>query len=326
MGSLFALIVVVAGNVSLGQLQIRSDVACPTADSVGASLQPLIGAGQAAAATLSVARGPSSFEVRLVDVGGALVAQRSWPFDVPCAATTEAIAVVAATWLGELPPVSREIAPPSAKPPPLSTGLVLETVAAPPPTRSSRQWAVVVGAGVASPIAAPDSGVVSWPVAALKVAGEVGGTGEVAPFGGLGFVIDLPRDHELDAPTSSNDGTAHDGAYSWYRWAVEPMGGVTVRTGRIAFTTSAGLSLGRITAHGTNAVYTPNYQYFDGGVIAEVRARVALDVAAQRIGLWAAFRGRAAIDDKGLASLGPLGPGSRFEAGLIVGGDYSWPR
>ncbi len=76
MSSLFALILIVAGDVTFGRLQIQSDAPCPTATDLSASLHQLLGAELSAPSTLSVSPRDASLEVRLTDRNGAQFIER----------------------------------------------------------------------------------------------------------------------------------------------------------------------------------------------------------------------------------------------------------
>ncbi len=141
MRSVCAPSLVVAGNVFFGHLQIQSDVACPTADDVSASLHRLLGAELSAAAALSVSRGPAALEVRLTDRDGATLNERALPDTGDCAADAQAIAVLTAAWAAELPPVRQALlAPPPTRPP------------GDTPATAPSRFTLRLGTGVASPI------------------------------------------------------------------------------------------------------------------------------------------------------------------------------
>jgi hypothetical protein len=307
MSSVFALILIVAGNISFGRLQIQSDAPCPTSADVSARLRRLLGAEPSTPSTLSVSAGEASLEVRLTDGDGATLSERTWPKSTDCAADAQAIAVMAAAWAEDLPPVREALVAPPPSP-------VVATARAPPPrdTIASR-FTLHLGSGVASPISTgqSSSGLI-WLVPTLEVdvalrgAGTVTRFGTVARFGSLGLFADLPRWRGfLDT--------------SWHRYTLEPVGGVAVSRGELSYGAGAGLSVG--------VMGDSRYDnLFDAGVIAEVRVRYTLDVGHGAWGLWMSVRGRAAFERASYEEWGQAGPMSPYEAALLVGGDYSWNR
>jgi hypothetical protein len=318
MGGLGLLLLALASTTAAGGLRIRSDVDCPSADAVGASLRRVLGGEPAAPGTLSVSPGAASYVVRLVDGGGALVAERAWPAAGPCDAAAEAIAVVAATWLGDLPPVAHEVAAPVPQAVDETPAPVIR--ASPASAPLWRRWArtVLVGVGIASPIAPPpgQGALVHWPVPTLEVAGLLRGGGDTAAFAELGFVADLPREHSFGG----------GGGVSWDRMTIEPMGGVALRFDDATFSAAAGLAGGMLEARSSlgDGSPTATYRYLDIAAVSEIRAGLTLGAGRHPYGVWAAVRGRAALTDHAYVSQGPNGPASQWEVALLAGGDISF--
>jgi hypothetical protein len=257
---------------------------------------------------LSVSPRDASLEVRLTDGNGATLGERTWPRSDDCAADAQAIAVVAAAWAEDLPPVREAlVAPPS----------VAATPAPPPrdaPARVPGQLTFRLGTGIASPISTGQSSSrFIWPVPTLQLDLGLRGAGDVAAFGSLGLFADLPRERGGDDD-------------SWYRYTLEPLGGVAMNNDGWSFAAGAGLSVGFVESGMTEGFVRVSSTYFDAGVIAEVRAHYTLDVGHGKWGLWMSLRGRAALERKAYDSWGPTGPSSPYEAALLVGGDYSWLR
>ena len=311
MGAVPLLLLALASASASGRLTILSNVDCPRAAELGASVQRLLGAAPAAPATLSISPAAGSLVVRLVDGGGALVAERTWPAAGPCDGTSEAIAVVAATWLGDLPPVTNDVAaPPPAAPAaadPETPGVVVATPA-PPLSAHKLAGTLLVGAGIASPIAGPNNGLIAWALPSVKVAGQLRGTGATTGFGEIGLVADVPRARN---------------SVSWDRFTVEPMGGVAFRAEGTTISVGGGLSVGVLEID-ERSFGSSIYRWFDIAAIAEARAGLTLGPAPRDLGLWAALRGRAALRDGGYSGQGPWGPDSRYELALLVGGDISF--
>jgi hypothetical protein len=311
MSSVVALILIVAGNVTFGRLQIQSDVPCPTAADVSASLHRLLGAEPSTPSTVSVSLGETSLEVRLTDGNGATLSERMWPRSTDCAADAQAIAVMAAAWAEDLPPVREAL----VAPPP--SAVVATVPARPPRDATASRFTLRLGSGVASPISTGQSSeTLIWPVPtlqldfALRGAGAVTRFGTIARFGSLGLFADLPRWRGwLDT--------------SWHRYTLEPMGGVAVSRGELSYAAGAGLSVGVL---GSNMSGYPYGTFFDAGVIAELRVGYTLDVGHGEWGLWMSLRGRAAFERAAYEEWGPAGPMSPYEAALLVGGDFSWRR
>ncbi len=311
MSSVFALILIVAGNVSFGRLQIQSDVSCPTAADVSASLRRLLGDEPSSPSTLFVSPGETSLEVRLTDANGATLSERTWPRSTDCAADAQAIAVMAAAWAEDLPPVREALVAP---PPP---AVVATAPGRPPRDVTASRFTLRLGTGVASPISGQSSSLLISPVAtlqldlALRGAGTVTRFGTVAKFGSLGLFADLPRGRPITGE-------------SWYRYTLEPMGGVAMSDGELSFAAGAGLSAGFV---GDDA-YGVSSTLFDAGVIAEVRVGYTLDIGHDAWGLWMSLRGRAALEQGKEAYAGDwnMGPATPYEAALLVGGDFSWLR
>jgi hypothetical protein len=314
------MLLALASASTRGGLLILSDVDCPGAAAVGASVRRVLGAEPTAPATLSVSPGAGALVVRLVDGGGALVAERSWPASGPCDAAAEAIAVVAATWLGDLPPVENEVAAPPAPPAPAVEATAVPVVrATPAPAAPAHRWAgtLLVGAGVATPVASPVSTTGTWPVPSVKIAGQLRGTGPTTAFGELGLVADVPRDRTFGGGASLPGGATN----SWDRFTIEPMGGVRIRTDETTLSAGAGLAAGVYEVSGAGgANFT--YRWFDLDAVVEARAGLTLGPAPRDLGLWIAARGRARLHSNGGNSSG--GPSAPIEAALLVGGDISF--
>ena len=309
MTSVFALILIVAGNETFGRLQIRSDVPCPTAADVSASLRRLLGTEPSTPSTLSVSPGEASLEVRLTDGNGATLSERTWPKSTDCAADAQAIALMAAAWAEDLPPVREAL----VAPPP--SAVVAIAPARPPRDATASRFSLRLGSGVASPISTGQYlSRLAWPVPtlqldlALRGAGTVTRFGTVAKFGSLGLFADLPHARPISGE-------------SWYRYTLEPMGGVAMSHGELSFAAGAGLSVGFVKS-------TSLSTFFDPGVIAELRVGYTLGVGHGAWGLWMSLRGRAALEQGKEAYSGDwaFGPTSAYEAALLVGGDYSWLR
>jgi hypothetical protein len=252
---------------------------------------------------LSVSPRDASLDVRLNDGNGATLGERSWPRSDDCAADAQAIAVMAAAWVEDLPSVHEALdAPPS----------IARTPAPPPRAQPTSALSVELGTGVASPISTGQpSPVIVWVVPTLQLDVGLRGTGDVAVFGRLGLFADLPREHGgLQA--------------SWDRYTLEPLAGVAVKDDAWSFSAGAGWSVGFVQSRDSYPELTSTL--FDVGVVAEVRARYTLGVGHGKYGLWMSVRGRAAFERKAYEGWGPLGPGSPVEAALLVGGDYSWFR
>jgi hypothetical protein len=312
MSSLFALISILAGNVAFGRLQIESDVACPTAADVSAGLRQLLGAELSAPSTLSVSRRDASLEVRLTDGNGATLGERTWPRSDDCAADAQAIAVVTAAWAEDLPPVREALVAPPPAPP--SVAAAAAPAPRDEPARVPGQLTFRVGTGVASPISTGQSSSrFIWPVPTLQLDLGLRDAGAVAAFGSLGLFADLPRERGSDDD-------------SWYRYTLEPMGGVAMNNDGWSFIAVAGLSVGFVESGMTEGFVRISSTYFDAGVVAEVRARYTLGIGHGKWGLWMSLRGRAALEREAYESWGATGPSSPYEAALLVGGDYSWLR
>ena len=312
---MFALILIVAGNVSFGRLQIQSDVPCPTSADVSASVQRLL-AEPSTPSTLSVSAGEASLVVRLTDANGATLNERTWPRSTDCAADAQAIAVMAAAWTEDLPPVREAL----VAPPP--SAVVAAAPARPPLDAAASRFTLRLGSGVASPISTgQSSSTLVWAVPTLELdlalrgaerqaPGRLHALGAIAPFGSLGLFADLPRGRPITGE-------------SWHRYTLEPMGGVAVSHDGLSFAAGAGLSVGVL---GSNMSGSPYGTFFDAGVIAEIRVGYTLDVGHREWGLWMSLRGRAAFERSAYDEWGPAGPRSPYEAALLVGGDFSWRR
>jgi hypothetical protein len=309
MSSLFALILIVAGNVTFGRLQIQSDAPCPTATDLSASLHQLLGAELSAPSTLSVSPRDASLEVRLTDGSGAKLGERTWPRSNDCAADAQAIAVMAAAWVEDLPSVHEALDAPT----------LARTPTPPPRAAPTSALSLELGTGVASPISKGQSTpFLLWAVPTLQLDVGLRGAGAVAPFGSLGLFADLPREHS---------GRQN----SWDRYTIEPLVGVAVGGDAWSLAAGAGLSIGFVQSRGIlEGVNLDEVTYsstlFDAGVVAEVRARYTPRISHGRYGFWMSLRGRAAFESKAYSDWGSTGPNSPYEAGLLVGGDYFWRR
>jgi hypothetical protein len=322
MGAVPLLVLAMASTSAAGALRIESDVDCPRAAELGASVRRVLGAEPTAPATLSVSPRDGALVVRLVDGGGALVAERAWPGAGPCDAAAEAIAVVAATWLGDLPPVANEVAaPPVPAPSPAVDATPVSVVSATPaPATPAHRWAgtLLVGAGVATPVASPVSTTGTWPVPTVKIAGQLRGTAPTTAFAEIGLVADVPRDRTFGGG-ASNPGGETD---SWDRITIQPMGGVTIRAEDTTLSVGAGLAAGVLEVNGaTSSGASWSYHWFDLSAVVEARAGLTLGPAPRDLGLWIALRGREALHSNGASSGGPY---ARTEVAVLVGGDISF--
>ena len=198
-------------------------------------------------------------------------------------------------------------APPPAAPAAVDPETPSVVVAAPAPAAPAHQIAgtLLVGAGVASPIARAIATTVSspGPLPSVKVAGQLRGTGATTGFGEIGLVADLPRARS---------------SVSWDRFTVEPLGGVAFRAEGTTVSVGGGLSLGVLEID-ERSFGSSIYRWFDIAAVAEARAGLTLGPAPRDLGLWAALRGRAALRDVGYTGQGPWGPDSRYELALLVG-------
>jgi hypothetical protein len=311
MGFAVALLLALASASSVGGVQIRSDVDCPSAPEVAARLQPMLGQDASSSATLSITRGADALTLALSDAAGSIVGARTWPANGDCAETAEAFAVVIAAWLGDLPQVTNTVAAPTRT----SSATVIARPAAPPRSRSL--LAVVVGVGASSPISrvAPSGIVWTKPALALDILARRSASS--SGFAGLAAFATLPRDH-------LNESDLHD---DWYRLGVGPEAGIRASVDPFSVMASGGVSVGALVA--TGAVYgssAPTSVYFDVGAFADVRAELPLGSVDAPWALWLSVHGRASLRSSLVDYYNdPRIPDNRYEVALLLGGDHSWP-
>jgi hypothetical protein len=162
-GVLVALVVAQA-TAAHDPLAIESDSSCPSADAVRAALVGLRPVEDWPPARVFIAAQDQSL---LVSMGSPATTQRRLNVEPDCDARAATVALVIATWLGELP-AEAVVAPVSAESPPMVRGEALSSAPDPgPPTQSSRRREV--GAGV---LAETGSGL--SPGLRLEVLGLVG--------------------------------------------------------------------------------------------------------------------------------------------------------
>jgi hypothetical protein len=306
-----ALLLVLASASSAGGVQIRSDVDCPSGPDVATRLQRMLGPEASSAATLSITRDGDALTLALSDAAGNVVDARTWPANRDCAATAEAFAVVTAAWLGDLPQVTNTVAAPTRDE---TERTVITTSAATP--RPPALLTVVLGAGVSSPISriAP-SGIV-WPTTALALEILARPSASSRGFAGLAIFANLPR-HNYSV------GTPDD----WYRLGAGPEAGLKVRIDPFSVMASGGVSAGALVAQGLSGGFTTSTSmYLDVGAFADLRAGLPLGSVDAPWDLWLSVHGRASLRSTLVDYYNdPRIPDNRYEAALLLGGDYSWP-
>jgi len=200
---------------------VEGDSLCPTPAEVAVLVTPLLADSSPATtpARARIDRAGSELRVRLTDEKGAPVAERQLLPTASCAETAELVAVMIATWLGQLRPEQLPTlalpSPPAAPPPPIGTRAVGE-----------------LGAGVGMTLA----------------------EGSAAP-GARALVSLSARTRGWGILAQASGTTGHDvtiGAYTatWQRWHITLGPSYRVPIGRWRLSASAGLSAGWISAEG----------------------------------------------------------------------------
>jgi hypothetical protein len=309
-GFAVALLLALAGASSASGVQIRSDVDCPSGPDVAARLQPMLGHDVSSSATVSITRAAGALTLALDDAAGGVVDARTWPANGDCAATAEAFAVVIAAWLGDLPPVTNTVAAPARA----SRERVITKPASTP--RTPALLTVVVSAGVSSPISRVAPSGIVWPTAALALDILARPSASSRGFAGLAIFANLPRDNDSFATP-----------YDSYRLGAGPEAGLKIRSDPFSLMASGGLSAGVLVAHGTNAALDPSPDvFFDIGAFADLRVGLPLGSGAASWDLWLSVHGRASLRSSLVDYYNdPRIPDNRYEAALLLGGDYSWP-
>jgi hypothetical protein len=221
---LITLALVVAQGVAIAApaVSVEGDSLCPTPAEVAALVAPLLADGvpAPAPARARVDQAGAELRVRLSDELGAPVAERQLASTGSCPETAEFVAVMIATWLGQLRPEQlptlRLPSPPAASAPPVRSVTVGE-----------------LGAGVGVTLA--DGSAAPGARALVSLSARTRGWGVVAQ-------TSLTTGHEVTIG-------AH--AATWRRWHVTVGPSYRVPVGRWRLTASAGLSAGWISAEGT---------------------------------------------------------------------------
>ncbi len=311
MGVAVAFLLALMSASAAGGDQIRSDVDCPSGPDVAARLQPMLGEDAPSPATLSITREAKALTLALSDAAGSIVDTRTWPANGDCAAAAEALAVVGAAWLGELPPVRNTVAAPAL---PSSQTDITEPATAP---RQPAWLTVVVGVGESSPISriAPSGIVWVKPTLALELLARPSAASR--GFAGLAIFANLPREHTYSFGVPDN----------WYRLSAGPEVGIKDEIDPFSVMASGGVSAGALVARGViDGLTPPTTVFFDVGAFADLRAGIPLGSGDARWDLWMSVHGRASLRST-LVDYNnhPPNPDKRNDVALLLGGDYSWP-
>jgi hypothetical protein len=312
-GVAVALLLALASASSAGGVQIRSDVDCPSAPDVAARLRRMLGPDAPSAATLSITHDASALTLALSDAAGRVVDARTWPANDDCAATAEAFAVIVAAWLGDLPQVTTTVVAPALA---SKEETVITKAAATP--RAPALLTVVLSGGASSPMSRVAPSGIVWTAPALGLDVLARPSASSRGFAGLALFANLPRDQ--------NDTEQDD----WVRLSAGPEAGFKSEIDPLCVMASGGVSAGALVARSRGLVdglAYPTSVYFDVAAFADLRAGLPFGSAEARWDLWLSLRGRASLrpnpylDYRNDHRL----PDSRYEAALLLGGDYSWP-
>ena len=235
--ALAALLIASSAPAAGATVAVESTTECPTAADVAAQIERFVPPETPMGYRLILSAGssPESLQVSLLDRGGDVVRQRTTPLLETCAALAEEIAVLAATWIGELPaPEVRVLDAAPVQPPvaPAATAPVLaESVhddAQPEPGQSG--LAISAGAGVSTPAT-------FWIAPALTVRALWHARGGDAPFLAAGLFANLPR-----AQTFA-EGTPSEFQDYWYRLRITAAAGYRWQSGRFHLSLEAPVTI-----------------------------------------------------------------------------------
>jgi hypothetical protein len=305
-----ALLLAIASVTTVGGVQIRSDVDCPSGPDVAARLRRVLGSSASSAATLSISGDANALTLALSDAAGSVVNTRTWPAGGDCAATAEAFAVVIAAWLGDLPRVGNTVsAPPRAS----SETVVAKTAATP---RAPPLIIGVVSAGASSPLSRAAPSGIEWATPAVAIEILARPSASSIGFAGLTLFANLPRDR----------GNTEN---RWTRLSAGPELGARGKLDLFSVMASGGVSAGALVAQSRGLIDGGTYPtsvFFDIAAFADLRAGLTFGSQDAPWDLWLSVHGRALLRPIGSRYPDdPRVPGARYEAALLLGGDYSWP-
>ena len=287
-------------------LPITGASSCPDAAAVERALLRLLPEGPPSGYALRLALdGFDQDELRmeLRDPSGRIVSERWLPTGPSCAGVAEELAVIAATWLGDLPP-QVPIAlpqPPAvvAAPAPPRANALLSAFAAP------RRWSVGLGTGLASP------GVI-WITQAFALEtrwlfGEPSGL-----YVGAGAFGTWPRPREFDGSPAGTEA-------SWYRIRFVAEAGGFWQWGGVGAMVGGGVGGGWMVERSNEHA---DFHHGDGVLMTEGRVSYTLE-SLSAVRLWLGARGSVALnyDPAGNWAAGAT-PNSRYEGALLAGCDF----
>ncbi|HEX3697991.1 MAG TPA: hypothetical protein VH374_21635 [Polyangia bacterium] len=293
----FAALLVV--TMAAPPLPITSTVSCPDTATVSSDLLRLAPGGFPPGYALRLLPddpGQGSLRMELLDQAGQIVSKRQLSTGPSCAAVSEELAVVAATWLGDLPPPASLTMP---TPPTLvvSSGppRAIDAFAA---AVAAGRWSVGLGTGVASP-------------------GEIWVTQAFALQTRLFFR--QPSGFYLGAGAFGTWPRAHFQA-SWYRVRFLAEAGGHWERGPWGATVGAGAGGGWMVER--DSLVGSDYLRGDGVVMAEGRVSYALEFLSA-IRLWLGARSSLALNYNPAWNTGTgASPNSRYEGAVLAGCDF----
>lgn len=289
-------------------LPVTSTASCPDAATVEGELGRLLPDGFPPGYALRVApEGPDQDALRLelIDPSGRVASKRRLAPGPSCAAVAEELAVVAATWLGDLPPQAPLAMPP---PPEVIATLSPPPVIAPAPPAIPWRWSVGLGTGLSTPGAI-------WVTQAFALEtrwlfGEPHGF-----YLGVGGYGTWPRAKDYPDTTAGQNTES----VSWYRIRVLAEAGAHWSWARFSVTAGGGAGGGMLVQRST---FHDDYHRGDVVLMAQSRGSYALE-SLNGVRLWMGVRGSRAMhwDENWNAALGET-PNSVYEFGLLAGCDF----
>jgi hypothetical protein len=287
---------------------ISSNFACPDAAAVDGHLRRLFPAGVPAGFTLRLetatdAAADTALRIELLDGSSRIVSERRLAGAPSCAAAAEEVALVAATWLADLPPQEPTAVALPLLAPALPASLAAVSAAQDP--RPSRSWTVGVATGIASPA---DLWITqAFALETRWLSGEPSGF-----YLAAGAFGTWPRARNFDGGS---------GYASWYRVRFIAEAGRYWRWDRFGATLGGGIGGGWTIERG-DLIPEGRRRRGDGALVAQGRLSYSLEAPDGPV-LWLGARVSYAFnhDRRWNASPGAT-PNSAYEGALLAGCDF----